>query len=122
MSSVGRGLASSPRAICPADRLHASPCWKYIDAHVHNPVPRTVAYTQETYSSKREYIRVDFFDESQNVWRAANWSGECDPADQGWARFRDSEEIEMIEVKQGPYAGDADKTRFKGRRPGGSVS
>jgi hypothetical protein len=24
------------------------------------------------------------------------------------------EEIEMIEVKQGPYAGEADKTRFVG--------
>jgi len=24
------------------------------------------------------------------------------------------EEIEMIEVKQGPYAGEADKTRFAG--------
>ena len=26
--------------------------------------------------------------------------------------FKVLEEIEMIEVKQGPYAGDADKTRF----------
>jgi hypothetical protein len=24
------------------------------------------------------------------------------------------EEVEMVEVKQGPYAGDRDKTRFEG--------
>lgn len=28
--------------------------------------------------------------------------------------FEVLEEIEMIEVKQGPYAGEADKTRFAG--------
>ena len=28
--------------------------------------------------------------------------------------FEESEEVEMIEVKQGPYARDADKTRFVG--------
>lgn len=28
--------------------------------------------------------------------------------------FEVIEEIEMIEVKQGPYAGEEDKTRFKG--------
>jgi hypothetical protein len=28
--------------------------------------------------------------------------------------FQVLEEVEMIEVKQGPYAGEADKTRFAG--------
>ena len=27
------------------------------------------------------------------------------------------EDVEMIEVKQGPYAGEQDKTRFKGINP-----
>ena len=31
--------------------------------------------------------------------------------------FEVLEELEMIEVKQGPYAGDRDKTRFVGRVP-----
>ena len=31
--------------------------------------------------------------------------------------FEVLEEIEMIEVKQGPYAGDQDKTRFVGKVP-----
>ena len=31
--------------------------------------------------------------------------------------FEVLEELEMIEVKQGPYAGDHDKTRFVGKIP-----
>lgn len=31
--------------------------------------------------------------------------------------FEVLEEIEMIEVKQGPYAGDRDKTRFASQLP-----
>jgi mannose-6-phosphate isomerase-like protein (cupin superfamily) len=31
--------------------------------------------------------------------------------------FEVLEELEMIEVKQGPYAGDQDKTRFVGKIP-----
>src|SRR5262245_48398195 len=39
------------------------PAGKVIDAHFHNPVPRTVAYTQETLFIKRGRLRVDFFDD-----------------------------------------------------------
>jgi hypothetical protein len=31
--------------------------------------------------------------------------------------FEVLEELEMIEVKQGPYTGDQDKTRFVGKIP-----
>ena len=41
------------------------PGGKVIAAHVHNPVPRSVAYTQETLFIKRGRLRVDFFDERQ---------------------------------------------------------
>jgi hypothetical protein len=41
------------------------PAGKVIAAHVHNPVPRSVAYTQETLFIKRGRLRVDFFDERQ---------------------------------------------------------
>ncbi|MGA7127661.1 MAG: hypothetical protein WBZ19_15230, partial [Chthoniobacterales bacterium] len=42
------------------------PAGKVIDAHIHNPVQRTVAYTQETLFIKRGRIRVDFLDNEQN--------------------------------------------------------
>ena len=41
------------------------PAGKVIDAHFHNPVPRSVAYTQETLFIKRGRLRVDFFDDQQ---------------------------------------------------------
>ena len=41
------------------------PAGKVIDPHFHNPVPRTVAYTQETLLIKRGSLRVDFFDDQQ---------------------------------------------------------
>jgi hypothetical protein len=36
---------------------------------------------------------------------------------QGGHGFEVLEELEMIEVKQGPYAGEGDKTCFEGRLP-----
>ena len=41
------------------------PAGKVIDPHFHNPVPRTVAYTQETLLIKRGSLRVDFYDDQQ---------------------------------------------------------
>ncbi len=98
------------------------PAGKIIHAHMHNPVPRTVAYTQETLFIKRGRIRVDFFDESRSYLE----SRELGPGDvilliKGGHGFDVLEEIEMIEVKQGPYAGDGDKTRFDARLPDGRV-
>lgn len=94
------------------------PAGKVIDAHVHNPVSRTVAYTQETLFIKRGRLRVDFFDEQQRYLE----SRELNPGDvillvKGGHGFEVLEDLEMIEVKQGPYAGDQDKTRFLGKVP-----
>jgi hypothetical protein len=36
---------------------------------------------------------------------------------EGGHGFEVMEDVEMIEVKQGPYGGDQDKTRFKGINP-----
>jgi hypothetical protein len=37
------------------------PRGKVIDPHIHNPVTRSVVYTQETLFIKRGRLRVDFF-------------------------------------------------------------
>ena len=94
------------------------PAGKAIDAHVHNPVPRTVAYTQETLFIKRGRLRVDFYNEAQSYLTSRTLGpGDVILLIKGGHGFEVLEEIEMIEVKQGPYAGDADKTRFVGVRP-----
>lgn len=95
------------------------PAGKVIDAHIHNPVPRTVAFTQETLFIKRGRLRVDFFDDAQAYLESRELkAGDVILLVRGGHGFEVLEELEMIEVKQGPYAGDQDKTRFVGRVPG----
>ena len=94
------------------------PAGKVIDAHFHNPMPRTVAYTQETLFIKRGRLRVDFFDDQQQYLESRELkAGDVILLIKGGHGFEVLEELEMIEVKQGPYAGDQDKTRFVGKIP-----
>jgi mannose-6-phosphate isomerase-like protein (cupin superfamily) len=88
---------------------------KVIDPHVHNPVSRNVHYTQEVLFIKRGKLRVDFYDNDQRYLESRVLEeGDVILLATGGHGFEVLEEIEMIEVKQGPYAGDQDKTRFTG--------
>jgi hypothetical protein len=94
------------------------PVGKIIEPHVHNPVHREVQYTQETLLIKRGKLRVDFYDGQQNYLESRILeSGDVILLIQGGHGFEVLEELEMFEVKQGPYAGDQDKTRFIAKRP-----
>jgi mannose-6-phosphate isomerase-like protein (cupin superfamily) len=91
------------------------PAGKVIDPHVHNPVSRNVHYTQEVLFIKRGKIRVDFYDNDRNYIESRILEGgDVILLATGGHGFEVLEEIEMIEVKQGPYFGDQDKTRFDG--------
>jgi mannose-6-phosphate isomerase-like protein (cupin superfamily) len=92
------------------------PAGKVIDPHVHNPVPREVHYTQEVLFLKRGRLRIDFFDDEQAYLESRILeAGDVILLATGGHGFEALEEIEMIEVKQGPYAGEIDKTRFQGQ-------
>ena len=86
-----------------------------IQAHVHKPVPRNVKYTQETLFIKKGRIKVNFYDEKKQFLetRILN-SGDVILLVSGGHDFEMLEDTEMIEVKQGPYAGNGDKERFEG--------
>jgi mannose-6-phosphate isomerase-like protein (cupin superfamily) len=89
------------------------PVGKRIDAHIHKPVAREVHYTQETLLIKRGKLRVDFYDEQQAYFESRILeAGDVILLVQGGHGFEVLEELEMFEVKQGPYAGDQDKLRF----------
>ena len=89
------------------------PAGKVIEAHFHNPLPRTVIYSQEALFIKRGRLRVDFFDEKQTYLESRELkAGDVILLIKGGHGFEVLEDLEMIEVKQGPYAGDQDKTRF----------
>lgn len=91
------------------------PAGKVIDPHVHNPVQREVFFTQEVLFLKKGRLRVDFYDQQRTyITSRILEAGDVILLAAGGHGFEALEEIEMIEVKQGPYAGDADKTRFAG--------
>jgi mannose-6-phosphate isomerase-like protein (cupin superfamily) len=91
------------------------PKGKEIFPHVHNPVKREVHYTKEVLFIKRGKLRVDFYDDDKNYLesRILN-AGDVILLSTGGHGFTVLEDLEMFEVKQGPYAGDSDKTRFIG--------
>lgn len=94
------------------------PAGKLIQPHVHNPVPREVHYTQEVLFIRRGVLRVDFYDNDQNYLESRMLhGGDTILLATGGHGFEVVDEVEMIEVKQGPYAGEADKTRFAGVAP-----
>jgi mannose-6-phosphate isomerase-like protein (cupin superfamily) len=91
------------------------PAGKLIAPHVHNPVARSVDYTLEVLLIKRGKLRVDFYDNQQAYLESRVLeAGDTILLATGGHGFEVLEELEMIEVKQGPYAGDQDKTRFAG--------
>ena len=85
-----------------------------IEPHVHNSVPRQVQFTKEVLFIKSGKVRVDFYDDSQNYLESCILNpGDVILLAFGGHGFEMLEASEIIEVKQGPYAGDADKTRFE---------
>ena len=84
-----------------------------IAAHMHNPVHRSVVYTRETLIIRKGKLRVDFYDDDQKYIEShIIETGDVILLVSGGHGFKILEDIEMIEVKQGPYAGEGDKTRF----------
>ena len=85
-----------------------------ISPHVHNAVQRQVHFTKEVLFIKSGKVRVDFYDESQNYLESRILrAGDFVLLAYGGHGFEMLESSEMIEIKQGPYAGDSDKTRFE---------
>lgn len=85
-----------------------------IQPHVHNPVIRKVEYTKEVLFIKSGKVRVDFYDELKNYLESSVLeSGDVILLAKGGHGFEILENCEIIEVKQGPYAGENDKTRFE---------
>lgn len=94
------------------------PAGKIIEPHIHTPAAREVFLTQETLFIKRGKLRVDFFDDQQNYLKSRILqAGDVILLVQGGHGFEVLEELEMFEVKQGPYKGADDKTRFTGKLP-----
>ena len=86
---------------------------KVIPAHTHRPVRREVLYTQEALFIRKGKLRVDFYSAEQE-YRLSRilQTGDVILLIAGGHGFEVLEDLNMVEVKQGPYAGDKDKLVF----------
>jgi len=89
-----------------------------IEPHLHQQVKREVVYTQEVLWIKSGTVRVDFYNQ-QRVYQESTilQTGDVILLAHGGHGFSMLADSEIIEVKQGPYAGDADKVRFAAVAP-----
>lgn len=86
-----------------------------IAPHDHNPVLRTIEWTQEVLFIKSGRVRLDLYAPDSREYLESRILGPGDVAllAHGGHGLVMLEESEIIEVKQGPYAGEADKERFE---------
>ena len=84
-----------------------------IKPHIHNKISRQVSLTQEVLFIKKGRLKVNFYDSDFRFIKFATLEkGDVILLANGGHGFEILEEAEIIEVKQGPFVGDADKTRF----------
>lgn len=89
------------------------PAGKEIQPHVHKKVHREVFYTQETLFIRKGQLQVDFYSDDQiYIESRVLDAGDVILLIKGGHGFKVLEDLEMFEVKQGPYAGDEDKIKF----------
>ncbi len=85
-----------------------------IQPHIHNEVKRTINYTQEVLFIKKGLVRVDFYKADKTYLKSKILhTGDVILLSFGGHGFEMLEDSEMIEVKQGPFAGNIDKSRFE---------
>lgn len=89
-----------------------------IAPHVHNAVKREVQFTKEVLLIRSGRLRVDFYsDQQQYLESTILETGDVILLAYGGHGFEMLEPTEIIEVKQGPYTGEQDKTRFDAVAP-----
>jgi hypothetical protein len=86
-----------------------------IGAHFHNILIRQVLYTQEVLFIRNGQLKVCLYDSNKNpISSHILKSGDLILLCGGGHSFEMLEETALIEIKQGPFTGEADKTRFEG--------
>ncbi len=85
-----------------------------IKPHIHNMVKREVLYTKEALIIKKGMVRCDFYSDCKEYIKSTIVkTGDVLLLVSGGHGFECLEETQMLEVKQGPYAGENDKVKFE---------
>lgn len=89
------------------------PAGRRIEPHVHLQALRHVQFTQEVLILRKGRLRVDFYDDARAYLESrVLGAGDVIVLVRGAHGFEVLEDLEMYEVKQGPFLGAGDKVRF----------
>lgn len=81
--------------------------------HVHNVIARSVELTQEVLLIRKGKVRIDLYSSECHYLKSCLlYAGDIILLAYGGHGIKVLEAAEIVEVKQGPYVGEADKTRF----------
>lgn len=88
------------------------PAGHVIVPHVHNKIPRIVDYTCETLIICKGVLAVELYEDQNPIHSFEMKPGDILTLFSGGHGFQVIEDVEMVEIKQGPFMGPDDKTRF----------
>ena len=101
-------VTSSESALQLSVKRH--PSGHVIKAHTHTVRDRTLSQTQEVLVLRSGSLRVDFYDEKSSYLESRVLTGgDVVLLASGGHGFEVLEDVDMIEVKLGPYQGDSEK-------------
>ncbi|GHT86623.1 hypothetical protein FACS1894137_12460 [Spirochaetia bacterium] len=85
----------------------------FVENHIHNPVKREITGTQEFIFVKHGKMKTDFYTQNKEyICSRVLQDGDAVLQVSGGHGFEMLEEVDLIVLKQGPYAGESDKTHF----------
>lgn len=94
--------------------LMSRPSGYVVPPHTHNLVERTITQTQEVLLLRKGSIRVTIYGSDARAISVLEMApGDVILLAHGGHKIEMLEESEILEIKQGPYAGPDDKTHFK---------
>ena len=83
-----------------------------IESHYHNKLPRIIDYTCETIILRKGVLSVTLYEAKKELYSFDISAGDVLTLFSGGHGFISKTEVEMIEIKQGPFMGKDDKTHF----------
>jgi mannose-6-phosphate isomerase-like protein (cupin superfamily) len=87
-----------------------------IKPHSHPAILRKITQTREVLVIRRGILRAEFYDfTGRSVAAKYLYTGDLLLLIQGGHGFQVVEEVEMYEIKQGPYVGELDKVYIGGK-------
>ncbi|MSU54338.1 MAG: hypothetical protein EXS48_00660 [Candidatus Staskawiczbacteria bacterium] len=86
-----------------------------IQAHTHKIIKRDVHLTQEVLCVRKGTLKVNLYDNDQKYFDSRELhAGDVVLLASGGHGFEFLDDVEMVEIKQGPYVNDDGKVGFEG--------